>query len=191
VLPASIPDISTHYSIFPTTLPHGPPPGSSFDIPLANLRREFISLQSLLHPDKYPPGPDKQRAEALSARINEAYRTLSDPLARAQYLLAHQHGIDVTAEDGARAYPQDQETLMQVLEVQEAIEEAAGESTIADLKRDNEKRVEECVRALGEAVDRGDIEDARQESVRLRFWYSIREGLREWEPGNTSVRLVH
>jgi len=190
-LPASVPDISTHYTIFPATFPHGPPPGSPFDIPLASLRREFIALQSLVHPDKSPLGPAKQRAEVLSAQINEAYRTLSDPLARAQYLLAYQHGIDVTAEDGAKVYPQDQETLMKVLEVQEAVEEAAEESTIAELKQSNEERVKECVMALGAAVDQNDVECARRECVKLRFWYSVREGLREWEPGNTSVRLTH
>lgn len=186
------PDISTHYTIFPKTIPSGPPPSSPFDISLSDLRREFLSLQSLAHPDKYAPGVEKQRAEALSSRINEAYRTLSDPLLRAQYLLLHRHGIDVTAEDGAaKKENQDNETLMQVLEVQEAIEEAEDEATIGELKVENEARVEECVRSLGEAFDRGDIEGARKQCIRLRFWYSVREGLREWEPGNRNVRLVH
>jgi len=80
---------------------------------------------------------------------------------------------------------------MHVMEVQEAIEEAEEESTIAELKQSNEERVKDCVKALGAAVDQGDVEGARRECVKLRFWYSIREGLREWEPGSTSVRLAH
>lgn len=189
---ATPPDISTHYTIFPKTAPSGPPPSGSFDIPLAELRREFLALQALAHPDKYAQGIEKQRAEALSSRINEAYRTLSDPLLRAQYLLLHEHGIDVTAEDGAaKEENQDNETLMEVLEVQEAIEEAEDEATIGKLKVDNEARVEECVKSLGEAFDRGDVEGARKECIRLRFWCSVREGLKEWEPGNRNVRLVH
>lgn len=187
----SPPDITTHYTIFPKTIPNGPPPASPFDISIPDLRREFLSLQNLAHPDKYPPGPSKQRAEALSARINEAYRALSDPLSRAQYLLDYQHGIDVTSEDGAKTNPLDTETLMQVMEVQEAIEEAEGEETVAELKRDNEKRLEECVRSLAGAFNRQDIDTARMECIRLRFWYSVREGLREWEPGSRTVRLVH
>ncbi|PGH35234.1 Fe-S protein assembly co-chaperone HscB [[Emmonsia] crescens] len=183
------PDISTHYTIFPNTIPN-PPPKGPFDISIPDLRQEFLRLQGRAHPDKYPPGLKKQRAEALSARINEAYRTLADPLSRAQYLLASQHGIDVTAEDGAKDQPQDVETLMQVLEVQETIEEAQDEVIVARLKDENEERIKGCVAALGSALDQGDIEEARKECVRLRFWYTIREGLRDWEPGK-DVRLIH
>jgi molecular chaperone HscB len=159
------------------------------------LRREFLRLQNVIHPDKYPPGPAKQRAEALSARVNEAYRTLADPLQRAQYLLREIHGIDVTAEDGATQHALDPETLMEVMEVQETIEDVGAgpeaEETIAALKKENDARVAECVKSLAQAFERGDIEAARQECVRLRFWYSVGEGLREWEPGRTEIRLVH
>ncbi|PYI06195.1 Co-chaperone Hsc20 [Aspergillus sclerotiicarbonarius CBS 121057] len=192
---SNTPDITNHYTIFKTTLPAGPPPASPFDIPTSSLRREFLQLQGRIHPDKYPQGPQKQSAEALSARINEAYRTLLDPLQRAQYLLREIHGIDVTAEDGASKHALDPETLMEVMEVQETIEEVSGdpgaEARIMELKKENEGRVEECVRVLGEAFDKGDIELARRECVRLRFWYSVGEGLREWEPGMVEIRLVH
>lgn len=189
------PDITNHYTIFPQTLPAGPPPNFPFNIPLAPLRREFLQLQNLIHPDKYPQGPTKQRAEALSARINEAYRTLLDPLLRAQYLLREFHGIDVTAEDSAAKHALDPETLLEVMEVQETVEEVGNspeaESTIERLKKENRERVDECVRVLGEAFDKGDIEAARKETVRLRFWYSVGEGLKEWEPGMGGIRLVH
>ncbi|BDD57840.1 hypothetical protein MPDQ_005188 [Monascus purpureus] len=189
------PDITDHYTIFPNTLPSGPPPHSPFEIPVTQLRREFLQLQNLVHPDKYPAGAAKQHAEALSARINEAYRTLTDPLTRAQYLLREYHGVDVTAEDGAAKHALDPETLLEVMEVQETIEEVANspgaEESIAQLKRENDSRIAECVRALGEAFDRGDIEGARKETVRLRFWYSVGQGLKEWEPGMAEIRLVH
>lgn len=96
----------------------------------------------------------------------------------------------MTAEDGAKDQPQDVETLMQVLEVQETIEEAQDEVIVARLKDENEERIKGCVAALGSALDQGDIEEARKECVRLRFWYTIREGLRDWEPGK-DVRLIH
>ncbi|CAG8894870.1 unnamed protein product [Penicillium nalgiovense] len=124
---AGAPDITNHYTIFPQTLPAGPPPGSAFTIPTSDLRREFLQLQGLVHPDKYPNGAEKQLAEGLSARINEAYRTLLDPLQRAQYILREWHGIDVTAEDASTKHALDAETLMEVMEVQETIEEV-GES---------------------------------------------------------------
>ncbi|KAJ5777067.1 Heat shock cognate protein B C-terminal oligomerization [Penicillium odoratum] len=189
------PDITDYYTIFPRTIPAGPPPASSFDISIGDLRREFLQLQNLVHPDKYPSGDAKQHAEAISARINEAYRTLLDPLQRAQYLLREWHGIDVTAEDGASKHALDPQTLMEVMEVQETIEEVGAspeaEAEINALKKENDQRIEACVKSLGDAVDQGDIETARKECVRLRFWYSVGEGLREWEPGSTEIRLVH
>ncbi|KAJ5766370.1 uncharacterized protein N7511_003986 [Penicillium nucicola] len=192
---AGAPDITNHYTIFANTLPSGPPPASPFEISLSDLRREFLQLQSLVHPDKYPNGNEKAHAEGLSARINEAYRTLIDPLQRAQYLLRELHGIDVTAEDASTKHALDPETLMEVMEVQETIEEVGaspeGEAQINALKKENDGRVMECVQALAGFFDAGDLEAARKECIRLRFWYSVGEGLREWEPGHTEIRLMH
>lgn len=143
------------------------------------MRREFLQLQAIAHPDKYPSGAAKQHAEALSARINEAYRTLSDPLQRAQYLLHEWHGIDVTSEDGSKKHELDPATLMEVMEVQETIEEAETEEEIEALKGENEMRIAKSVEELSKAFDRGDVEGARNECVKLRFWYSVGDGLRE------------
>lgn len=191
------PDITNHYTIFSNTLPNGPPPNSSFTIDVAALRREFLQLQGAMHPDKFPQGPEKQRAEALSSRINDAYRTLVDPLSRAQYLLSEFYGIDVLAEDGASKYALDPETLMEIMDVQETVEElssapaAEAEATINRLRAENASRIEDSVGKLQKAFDEGDIETAQMETVRLRFWYSLRDGLREWEHGHGEIRIVH
>ncbi|KAL4927861.1 J-type chaperone JAC1 [Aspergillus undulatus] len=189
------PDTSTYYTIFPSTLPSGPPPHAPFFIETSKLRREFLFLQNTLHPDKFPPGPQKKTAESLSATINEAYRTLVDPLLRAQYILRTYHGIDVTAEDGAGSGPLDPELLMEVMDVQEAIEEVGdgpeAEMNIAEMKRENEERVRGCVEALGRAFDGGDVEGAKGEAVRLKFWAGVGVGLKEWEPGMGGIRLIH
>lgn len=105
------------------------------------------------------------------------------------------HGVDVTAEDGAAKHSLDPELLMEVMSVRETIEEIANdpkaEEIVEQMKRDNQSRVQESVKALAGAFDGGDIEQARKECVRLRFWYSVGEGLREWEPGTTEIRLTH
>lgn len=84
---------------------------------------------------------------------------------------------------------------MEVMEVQETIEEVGAspeaEAEIEALKKENGMRIAGCVGTLAGAFDRGDIERARVECVKLRFWYSVAEGLREWEPGRTEIRLVH
>ncbi|OCL08038.1 Co-chaperone Hsc20 [Glonium stellatum] len=177
----------THYDLFPQTFPHGPPPASPFTIDLAALRKEFLALQARAHPDLHPP-PHKPRAQALSARINDAYRTLCSPLQRAQYLLSLR-GIDVSGDEAARV-EDDVGLLDEVMEAREAIEEAGGEEEVEVLRAVNEARVESSVRGLEEAFAGGDVEAARREAVRLRYWVNIRESLDAWERGSPVV-LVH
>ena len=53
------------------------------------LEREFYSLSRKLHPDLYVQASGQEREWSLekSSQLNDAYRTLKDPIARTQYLL--------------------------------------------------------------------------------------------------------
>lgn len=173
----------THYTFFPATLPAGPPPSGRFGIDTTALRREFLQLQARAHPDVHPPS-DKARAQALSARINEAYRTLQSPLLRAQYLLSLR-GLEVGSDETAKV--EDPELLMDVLEARERIEEAGSEAEIEGMKGENEARMAESVERLAEAFERDDVEGAKGEAVRLRYWVNIKESLDGWEKGKPVV----
>jgi molecular chaperone HscB len=63
------------------------------------LERAYRKLQTEVHPDRFAAGTDQEKRVALqsSARVNEAYRALKDPVERARYLL-QLHGIDALAE---------------------------------------------------------------------------------------------
>ncbi len=185
----TLPDVSSHYSIFPNTLPLGPPPAGPFNIDLTALRREFLQLQGRFHPDKFPP-EQKAKAEALSSRINEAYKVLRDPLLRAQYLLLNTYGIDVTSEDN-NAHPTDPGTLMEVMEAQENIEDADTEKQITALKEQNQERIDVTLQLLDDAFSSRNAEVARRECIRLRYWASLAEGLNAWDGKGSEVRLVH
>jgi molecular chaperone HscB len=65
----------------------------------AVLDRAYRQLQTEVHPDRFAGASDAQRRQALqaSARVNEAYRALKDPVRRAQYLL-RLHDIDAVGE---------------------------------------------------------------------------------------------
>jgi molecular chaperone HscB len=65
----------------------------------ATLERAYRKLQTEVHPDRFAAGSDQEKRVALqsSARVNEAYRALKDPVERARYLL-QLHGIDALAE---------------------------------------------------------------------------------------------
>ena len=176
----------THYDLFPTTLPSGPPPSGPFTIDLGALKREFLQLQARAHPDRHS-GPDKARAEGTSALINEAYKTLQDPLRRAQYLLQLQ-GIDVAEDETLKT--EDMELLMEVLDAREAIESAQEEADLDGMKTVNEERIKESVDVLKRAFSKADTETAKTEAVKLRYWSNIKESLHAWEKGKPVV-LVH
>jgi len=173
----------THYHFFPNTLPSGPPPHGRFAIDTTALKHEFLRLQSRAHPDLHPP-ENRVKAQALSARINEAYKTLQSPLLRAQYLLSLK-GIEVAEDETAKV--EDPELLMEVLDARERIEEAASEEDLEEMKTENDVRIEDSVKILEKAFERDDIVQAKEEAVKLRYWINIKESLDQWEAGKPVV----
>jgi len=176
----------THYEFFPQTLSFGPPPKGPFHIDTRELRKEFLQLQAVAHPDRHPSS-SKVRAEATSARINEAYKTLQNPLLRAQYLLSLR-GINLAEDETAKV--EDHELLMEVLDAREEIENAREEEELSDLKQINNKRIEASEKVLDGAFREDDLNTAKVEAVRLRYWVNIKESLDGWERGKPVV-LVH
>ncbi|KAM0276111.1 hypothetical protein ACHAQH_007085 [Verticillium albo-atrum] len=174
---------TTHYDFFPQTLPAGPPPAGHFPIDQRALRREFLQLQAKAHPDLHPAA-HKARAEATSARINEAYKTLSNPLMRAQYLLALR-GVDVANDETLKV--EDPDLLMMVLEAREEIEEAASEAELEGTRAVNDERISASEEVLEGAFHRDDLEAAKREAVKLRYWVNIRDSLHAWESGKPVV----
>lgn len=130
------------------------------------------------------PAADKPRAEATSARINEAYKTLSNPLLRAQYLLSLR-GVDVANDETLKI--EEPDLLMLVLEAREEIEDATCEEDLEEPRRLNEERIAESEERLERAFHDDDIEAAKREAVRMRYWVNIRECLHNWEEGKPIV----
>jgi molecular chaperone HscB len=61
----------------------------AFQIDLEPLEREFHRLSRKLHPDRFARASEQEREWSLAntALLNDAYRTLKDPLQRTEYLL--------------------------------------------------------------------------------------------------------
>ena len=61
----------------------------AFRIDLESLEREFHRLSRRLHPDRFARASEREREWSLAdtALLNDAYRTLKDPLFRTEYLL--------------------------------------------------------------------------------------------------------
>jgi molecular chaperone HscB len=79
---------------------------------------------------------------------------------------------------------------MEVMDAQEAIEEASTQAEIAALMESNKTRIESTTAKMAQAFERNDSEAAKNECVRLKYWRSLQEGLKDWEPGK-QVRLIH
>jgi len=58
-------------------------------IDTSSLEKSFYALSRKLHPDRFAGRPATEQAAALaeSSLLNDAYRTLKDPIARTEYLL--------------------------------------------------------------------------------------------------------
>ena len=82
----------------------------------------YRALQREVHPDRFAAAPDAERRLALqsSARVNEAYRALKDPVARAHYLLSLE-GVATQAEGEGTLSA---EFLERQLERREAVSDA-------------------------------------------------------------------
>ena len=102
---------------------------------VAVLDAHFRELQGRVHPDKHAhaTAADQRLAMQWATRVNEAYQTLKNPLARARYLLGVL-GHDVAIETNTAMPP---EFLMAQMELREAVEDAqvgAGDTAIRQLE---------------------------------------------------------
>ncbi|ENO90270.1 Fe-S protein assembly co-chaperone HscB [Thauera linaloolentis] len=99
----------------------------------AVLEAAWHRLQSQVHPDRYAhlPDVDKRRAMQWATRVNEGFRTLKKPLARARYLL-ELAGVDVGVETNTAMSP---EFLMEQMEWREAVEEARAAAEVEELEQ--------------------------------------------------------
>ena len=142
--------MQSHFELF------GLPP--RFDIEAERLERSYRDIQSKVHPDRFAHAGDAERRASLqwTTRVNEAYRTLKDPVQRAKHLL-ELHGVDVAFETNT-AMPQD--FLMQQMELRESLEEATQQKDAArldalrtDLRREKQKLEQTIAQAIDAKKD--------------------------------------
>ncbi len=112
---------------------------NQFALDVADLERRYKEMTKVLHPDRYARADARARRASLerSVQINEAWRTLADPVRRAEYMLAC-HGIDVGEAAGDKrgasakpAQPVSPALLMEIMEFREALSDAR---TAGDLR---------------------------------------------------------
>ncbi|MBA4067129.1 MAG: hypothetical protein C0501_26165 [Isosphaera sp.] len=104
-----------------------------FSVDPGELERAYLARSRAVHPDFHLAGSGAELASSLeaAAAANEAYATLKDPFARAEYLLALDGGPAGPAAKLPPAF------LAEMLDVREAIDAARGRpADAARLKAD-------------------------------------------------------
>ena len=119
------------------------------------LERSYREIQSRVHPDRFAHAGDAERRASLqwTTRVNEAYRTLKDPVQRAKHLL-ELRGVDVAFETNTAMPP---EFLMQQMELRESVEEAVATKDPArldKLRHDLARSRQSLEQQIAEAIDR-------------------------------------
>ena len=130
---------------------------ASYFVESAVLEERFKDLNKKLHPDRFARKEQRERRMSLewTTQVNDAYRTLKDPLKRATYVVKLL-GIDVEKESGKNAMARlPPEFLEQVLEDREALEGAKAAKDLAKVRalaKGIEKRTAEAFESLTAAL---------------------------------------
>ena len=119
-------------------------------IDMNGLEQKFLQLSWKLHPDNFVNAPEEEREESLnrSSELNDAYRTLRDPVARVEYLLA----IEGERKEGEKKQQAPPELLEEVFELNESLDELreakSGGGDLSSLKA----RLQAAEKSFGEKL---------------------------------------
>ena len=147
----------------------------AFDIDAESLEQTYRALAARFHPDKFASSSafEQKQAVMMSSTINDAYRTLRNPIDRAAYLLKTL-GIDADAPEHTSFAP---DFLMQQMEWRETLMEARAESDLKTLENLNDEiraEQEKLFCDLKQSFARQDYDTAAQQVRQGRFLDKLR-----------------
>ena len=143
----------------------------AFALEAEALERSYREIQSRVHPDRFAHAGDAERRASLqwTTRVNEAYRTLKDPVQRGKHVL-ELHGVDVAFETNTQM-PTD--FLLQQLELREELEASIDQrdpEALDGMRARLRTQMSSLESAIGEAIDgRKDYAGAAELVRKLMF----------------------
>ncbi|KAJ2940154.1 hypothetical protein O0L34_g11719 [Tuta absoluta] len=141
----------------------------TFDLDENELAKRYKELQKYLHPDKFA-NKDKEEQEisaTYSTLVNEAYKTLLEPLARGIYML------NLRGKDLPEKTEVDQEFLMDIMEKNEEVEKAETEQQIMELNQENKMKIKELQKQVSQAFFDGDMKRVIRLLGFMKYYTSI------------------
>lgn len=149
--------------------------GQAFDVDMSTLEKNFRERSKLVHPDRHVGASSAERVAALqdSMTLNEAFKTLSKPSARAEYLLAL-HGIVIAEHERI-----DPLLIAEILDAREELAAAiaGGDQgrleSLEEVMLDNKDEILANVAGLFKEHAKGKsseiLEDVKQQLILLRY----------------------
>ncbi len=146
---------------------------SRFDVSRDALERAYLELSRRFHPDRFATAGSQTRRRAMEASslLNEAYKTLRDPVSRAEYLV-RLGGTDLDSTDPKRGAPApEQAFLVEMLERRERLERVLGDGAdaLSALRDEVERELDECLDAAVRALSGGLTREAAFELMTRRY----------------------
>lgn len=134
----------------------------------AILKQQFYALSKRWHPDRFVAASEEERREALrmSALINEAYKTLSDPERSLAYLLQEKGLME---EDEAYKLPAD--FLMEMMDLNEAVSDYEDNPDLKDVAEQAFQEQWDALQAQQDALS-GRLAQADAEA---RDWSALKD----------------
>jgi molecular chaperone HscB len=166
-----------------------PPPGGDYfsvfglepnlNLDLLKLEHEFHRLSRKLHPDRFARAEENEKQWSLAdtALLNDAYRTLKDPIRRTEYLLkllGAEIGEEHSGKDRNDPSRVPADLLEEVFELNMQLEEMRAARATGEADTELQISLEQAKRKFDQLLEAVD-EDLRRE-------WSL------WDEGDTGVR---
>ncbi|CAA3015822.1 iron-sulfur cluster co-chaperone, mitochondrial isoform X1 [Olea europaea subsp. europaea] len=143
-----------------------------YNIEVDKLEGKYKDWQKKLHPDLVHSKSQREREYAAeqSARVIDAYRTLTDPLSRAIYILKLEN---VVVDEEERIT--DSELLAEIMELREAVEEAEGTQALNQIKAQIQGKMQYWCNSFEDALLNKNYEDATASIQRMTYYKRANE----------------
>lgn len=133
-------------------------------------------MQGFVHPDKFSNRSDDEQeiSSEWSSILNKAYKTLSVPIKRGEYVL-EQNGISLPQDNSVL----DKEFLLEMMDRNEEIEEACTIKEIFQLLDKVRKELEDNSVLLEDSLEKNDLEQGTSIIIKMKYLTSLESSIKD------------
>lgn len=154
-----------------------------FEVDTQALNSRYLELQKALHPDNFASSSAAEQRVAMqkSTEVNDALKTLKDPILRAETIIALNTGEQ---QDLEQKSTQDVAFLMQQLQWREQLEELENqkdEKALTTFAKEIKQETKQLLAALSDSLQAQQWAQAAQICDKLRFTRKLTEEIERVE----------